>query len=305
LSMEIKVSVVEKKVLFLSRKSNKEFYTRERNKYAGVTATAFFKANGFWGDILRKLAPALVFGDWKNQVKDYDLFIIAASKYGLEIAKYIRARSDKKIIHWYWNPVDTDVNPEQIKGYGCEFYSFDQADCLRYGMNYIYPYYFATIQLPQNKITYDIYFVGADKGRLEQLLQLKKDFESQGLSIEYHITQKLKSQNTPNYAYREEIPYPQVLEGISKCRAILDYVQAGQTGLTQRPLEALFHKKKLITNDININRHDFYNHNNIFILGKDDINSLQEFLDAPYEDVNQKIIDKYDFGSWMEQIMRI
>jgi hypothetical protein len=290
---------VARKVLFLSRKSQKEFYTNERNKYDGVTATAFFKETGFGRAILRKLSPSL---DWKNHVTYYDLFIIAASKYGLEIAKYIRARSDQKIIHWYWNPVDTDVNPDRIKGYDCEFYSFDQADCMRYGMKYIYPYYFATIQLPPNKLTYDIYFVGADKGRLKQLLQLKKDFESQGLHVEYHITQKLKSPNTLNYAYREEIPYRRVLEEISKCRAILDYVQAGQTGLTQRPLEALFHKKKLITNDININRHDFYNQNNIFILGKDNIGNLKEFLDAPYVEVDRKIIEKYDFGSWIEQI---
>jgi hypothetical protein len=294
-----------RKVLFLSRKSEKEFYTRERNKYDGVTSTAFFQKTGFWGDILRKLSPSLVFGDWKNHVADYDLFIIKASKYGLEIAKYIRARSDKKIIHWYWNPIDTDVDPDKIKGYGCEFYSFDRADCSRYGMNYIHPYYFATIQLPQNQITADIYFVGADKGRLAQLLQLKKDFEAQGLSVAYHITKKQKSPNISNYAYREAIPYNQVLEGISKCRAILDYVQAGQSGLTQRPLEALFHQKKLITNDININCHDFYNKNNIFILGKDDINNLKEFIDAPYVDIDQKIIEKYDFGNWIRQILCI
>ncbi len=298
------------KVLFLNRKSATEFYNNERNKYPNVTATNIFRRTGPLGHLLRKsLAtlrlPGLSFflNDWKHHIADYDLFILSASRYSREIAKYIREKSDKKIIHWYWNPVSTtDVKPDKIRGYDCEFFSFDRDDCNRYGLHYTSTYYFSTIRLPENEITNDIYFLGADKGRLNQLLELKKIFEEQGLKVEFHIVKSSNSPKTENYVFQPEVPYTKVLEGISKCRAILDYLQAGQAGMSQRPMEALFHKKKLITNDIDIDKSDFYHKNNIFILGKDDIGSLKEFMNSPYIDMDNKIVEKYDFENWLKQL---
>lgn len=297
------------KVLFLNRKPETEFYNNERNKYAGVRATNIFRKIGPLGRILRKLIATFrlpgmgyFFNDWKYNIDDYDLFIISSSKYSLEIAKYIRKRSKKKIVHWYWNPVSTDINPDKIRGYSSDFYSFDEEDCRRYGLNYISTYYFSTIQLPTNKVINDIYFIGADKGRLNDLLALRKIFEQHGLRVAMHITKSVHSKKINDYAFQPTIPYTQALEGISKSRAILDYVQAGQTGISQRPMESLFFKKKLITNDTDICQYDFYNENNIFILGKDDINNLQEFINSPYAEIDQQIIEQYDFSNWLNKL---
>lgn len=298
-----------KKVLFLNGSSKTEFYNTERNKYKNVTAAGIFKNNSLLSKIIRRLIISLglpilflFFDDWRQNVDDYDLFIISTSIYSKEIARYIRKTSNKRIIHWYWNPVITEVKPDKIRSNDCEMWSFDKDDCNKYHMNYIPTYYLSSIKLPTKEISNDIYFIGADKGRINQLLDLKELFEKQGLKTEFIITKSPNSKEIENYAFHPRISYPQVLDGISRSRAILDYVQVGQNGMSQRPMEAIFHRKKLITNDINICNYDFYNRNNIFILGQDDISSLNEFISTPYADIDKEIIEKYDFANWLDQI---
>ena len=66
-------------------------------------------------------------------------------------------------------------------------------------------------------------------------------------------------------------------------------------------LEALFFKKKLITNNRDIVNLQFYNANNIFVLGIDKLENLKNFMDKPYENIEQKVIDYYDFNEWLKR----
>ena len=52
---------------------------------------------------------------------------------------------------------------------------------------------------------------------------------------------------------------------------------------------------------INRLRRDFYCKDNIFIIGKDDINDLAEFINRPYKEVDSEIVDQYDFSSWLNR----
>ena len=75
-----------------------------------------------------------------------------------------------------------------------------------------------------------------------------------------------------------------------------------QDGITLRPLEAFFLKKKLITNMKNIVKYDFYNSNNIFILGVDDFNKISEFINSPFDDKDyNRIVEKYCFRGWLKR----
>ena len=88
---------------------------------------------------------------------------------------------------------------------------------------------------------------------------------------------------------------------IAESKCILDYNQEGQVGLSLRPMEALFLERKLITNNTDIKNYDFYNHDNIFILGEDNINEIKEFINKPYKKIDQDIIDYYDFDQWLNR----
>ena len=65
-------------------------------------------------------------------------------------------------------------------------------------------------------------------------------------------------------------------------------------------MEALFYEKKLITNNKNIINYDFYCKENIFILEKDDIEELPQFLKTPYKKIDNEIVNKYEFENWLE-----
>ena len=83
-------------------------------------------------------------------------------------------------------------------------------------------------------------------------------------------------------------------------RAILDIVQKGQHGLTWRPMEAMCFRKKLITNDPEIEGYSFYRKENIFVLGKRGLDELPQFISSDYVPVPQDILDEYMVDNWME-----
>ena len=97
--------------------------------------------------------------------------------------------------------------------------------------------------------------------------------------------------------------YYEIIKLVGESKAILDLNNGNQVGLTLRPLEALFFKKKLITNNINIINYDFYSPDNIFILGVDDISNLTIFLNKKYKEIDKKIIEKYDFSNWLKRLI--
>lgn len=297
-----------KKILFLNGNKKSEFYNNERNKYEGVLAESIFKNNKTSSKIIRRLIHKLklpglpsLFGSWKYDIEKYDLFIISTSIYSPQIAKYIRKKTDKKIIHWYWNPIVDDISPDKLKENNCEIWSFDKNDSQKYNLNYTPTYYFERIKLPNISIENDVYFVGADKGRIEQLIEIENLLKSKNIKTNFHII-KSKDSNTENYNFRKKVSYNSVLKEIARSKVILDYVQDGQSGLTQRPMESIFFEKKLITNDKNIYKCDFYNKNNIFILGKDDISKIYDFINTPYTKIDNCILKKYDFKNWIHRI---
>ena len=287
-----------------------KFYEHQRNAYPDVSAESIFARNTLAFRILRRGIGSIrdellrgLFGNWKFNLSQYDVVILPVSIYSKAIANYIQARSDIHIAHWYWNPVSTTVHPRELLGGRSAIYAFDENDCATHGLRYRRTYYFKNIPLPRSSIAYDVCFVGADKGRLTRLLQLQGALRAMGLKVAFHITGSDTKKPSRSYAYQGRIGYEEILQYISRSKAILDLVQDGQVGLTQRPMEALFFRKKLITNDKGILKADFYCRDNIFILGHDELDRMTEFLYSPFTPVSDEIREQYDFGHWVDSIV--
>ena len=80
----------------------------------------------------------------------------------------------------------------------------------------------------------------------------------------------------------------------------MDIMADNQNGLTLRPMEAMFFKKKLITNNADIINYNFYNSENIFILGQRPLEEIPAFLDEPVREVPEDILDEYRMENWLE-----
>lgn len=214
------------------------------------------------------------FTDWTNYIRDYDTILMSDCARGTDVFRYIRkVHPGMRMIYYYVNSVlDHGYDyPPELKKYGVELYTFDPKNAQEFGIRYK-PFYYGRMGRRESSgqdITQDIFFVGKDKGRIHELLQLKDALQRLGLSC--HFVIKRTRRHCP-YVGREAretissfLPYDDVCREIQKSRAILDYVRPGQTGMTLRPYEALHFGKKLITNNPWVKKERFYRPENIFV----------------------------------------
>ncbi len=242
-----------------------------------------------------KLPQVYWYGDWKKNLQTFDTIIIFAPLKEVEILNYIKKSNETiRIIYWYWNPV-LRIRPIDDKLLdGTELWSFDPADCKKYKMKFNTTFYFKNIPIPQNEAKYDTFFVGLDKGRSNYLKELQNKIEAVGATTYFKIIPNIK----------EKISYQKYLELVSKTKCIIDIIPEGQSGLTVRPMESIFFRKKLITSDPSIASADFYNKRNIFIIGKDDESYLKEFIDSPYIPIDESIVYQYDLREWLKRFIK-
>lgn len=216
-------------------------------------------------------------------------------------ANYLKRKfPNTRVIYWFWNhiyngAVYKDLDPT------IEQWSYDRDDCAKYKLKYNSQFYFKEFIDPQQSdIKHDFFFIGAEKGRAKDIEQCKDMIDRGGYTKRFVVIGNSREDRA-----RQWMPYEQVVENIKSSRCVVDIVTPAQKGLTLRPLEALFMRKKLITNFVDIKDYDFYNPDNIFILGVDSQEQLDKFIYSPYNHEVDRYIDKYDFGSWLGRFSHI
>lgn len=249
-----------------------------------------------------KLPKSLWYAEWKYKLKEAKIVIVFSTE-DIGVLSYIKSINPKiRLIFWYWNPVFRGISPDNVPGELCEKWAFDENDCSSFDMKHNTQFYLDNIKLPQNKIKYDVVFVGLDKGRRLVIQDLENKMIDNGLDVYFYVVDNDASKR----GYKGSFPaisYNDYLNLVSQSKAILDFVQEGQRGQTLRSLESLFFQKKLITNDVLIKTCDFYNPSNIFIIGTDKMECLKQFLSSPFEPVPAAISASYDINSWIKRFV--
>lgn len=283
-------------ILFNSIPYFLKFFNKE-----GVTGSFIYKKIPFALKVIRKITRILNisqeqwFGSWYKNIKSYDLIIVFAPVSRTEIFSLIRKQNPSaKIIYWYWNPYSRIKKIDQSFLKNTEIWSFDPEDCARYDFKFNTTFYFKDITLPENRIEYDVLFIGLDKGRQNLLEDISKRINGKGLKAYINI---IPDKNN-------KIPYSEYLKFVSKSKVILDIVADGQSGLTVRVMESIFHEKKLITTDETIINHDFYREENIFIWGQDNVEDLKRFIDTPFTPLPKSVKEEYDVRGWIRRFSR-
>ena len=216
----------------------------------------------------------------------------------------LKKNPESKFILIYANKVETSISPNRIDRSLVDLWTFDKDDSEKYKMHL----YEGGIYFPQWKVTkenpiYDVFYIGKDKNRLQKLRKIESDLHDHGAKTMFYITWPRGWQKKDDGIHKPCIPYENVLDYIGKSRAILHLLDGAQNGITIRMLESLIHKVKLITDYTSIVKYDFYNPNNIFILGKDDMRNLRHFLDTPYEDVQSDFYKHAFFNQMLDEII--
>lgn len=241
---------------------------------------------------------------WVKKLSTTDMVVIFD---GAEINKVVnsilRKFPKKKILVWYWNPISrAALKPNQLDKRINSIWTYDPYDAKKYNLRLNTQFYFS--ELTSNDVNQlveqDVFFVGEDKGREMALKKLERLFRENGITYYFRLTKYWASTKNSN-SYSQPLPYPSVISIIMKSKVILDLVNGKeQEGISLRPLESLFFKKKLITNNAFIRKEKLYNPKNVFILGVDNLQDLSSFIDTDYfVSVDyDKLTKYYDFDNW-------
>ena len=156
---------------------------------------------------------------------------------------------------------------------------------------------------------FDIYYIGSDDSRIEELISLCSNLHNLGLKLNIVIPcskRRRKILNKYPFFNLPEKPfsYKENLMHVANAKAILEISHTNiHSGLSFRAFEALGHNKKLITNNSTIKQYDFYNNNNIYILTNE--NDIVSFLNTPIKVVDHNIKIKYSFTNWVKNIFEL
>lgn len=239
--------------------------------------------------------PLLLLG-WKRTIKKYDKVIIFDYGWTKDITKYIKRHNANCKIHlFFFNTISNKNHYSMLEDRNIdEFWTFDPKDAERYHINFNSPMYTRKVitSLNQKKgESNDVVFVGSAKNREPIINYVYEECRKRYLKLDFNVIKN------PN----DYISYSDYLRKIADSKCILDITNEGQTGLTLRFMESLFLSKKIITNNPEVKKYSFYNPHNIFVLGEDNINCINDFVSSPYFAVDPKEIDYYEIDNWIDR----
>ena len=147
--------------------------------------------------------------------------------------------------------------------------SYDMGDASKYGFEY-HPTVLSKISVPLNRAyESDVFFIGKSKKRLDLLIELSKGLKKNGLRCNFMVLGIPKGERKDsefiNYI-DEPLTYRENLNYAVNAKCLLELMQPGAVGYTFRTSEALLYGKKLITNNLSIEKAPFYKPENICLL---------------------------------------
>lgn len=210
-------------------------------------------------------------------------------------------RTGKKHL-FLWNPLALNkLTPENIKKHlvklknnKVNIYTFDPADSVTYQLTLVKNVNRKYMPEIKPQIKQDFYFLGLPKNREPLLNEIKFKLNEKGYKTNFIIV------NSKDDYISFEDNIVNSLQSLCIVDIISDMYQ--QSGLTLRPLDALFLQKKIITNCQSIVNYDFYHPNNIYIIS-DSLDGIDEFMNKPYFCIPENIVNQYEINYWIEQFI--
>lgn len=222
--------------------------------------------------------------------------------------KYITTHTKTHDISlWIWNtlaPFQYSLL-ESFKKMGIKLFTFDPGDSKRLNICFLNQVYRA-IPLNQKEILYDFFFIGQDKGRSIELNNLAGYLRSHNYRVKF-VLQAIKGKDYSECPNLEIIyvpwEYSTILHFIAHSKALVDVMKDMQIGITLRVLEAAFYQKKLLTFNSDIVHTDLYNSQNILVMGKNSISTINEFMDTDYQPYSKDVLSKYQIDTWISSFI--
>lgn len=243
-----------------------------------------------------------------NKYNHFDIcLVVAANVFEDDIITALKDKSDI-LFSYQFDGIDRYEGVIEKVKYFDNFYVFDESDLNKYpklNLKLSHNFYFKNYKLPivEEKDKIDIYYIGSyDENRIKDIEELLVYFKANNVNSKIEIfSKKDKIKNSNINRIKEHIRYEEYLNRMNKSKLILDIKVDAHSGLSFRVVESLYYKKKVLTSNKSVKQYDFYDPQNIFILGERDMSELVDFIKSDYKEIDQSIVDKYSFESWFNE----
>lgn len=254
---------------------------------------------------------------FKNKIKNkrFDIVLaIRAAFLSESIIEYIRSTSpDAKFYMYQWDSIKNNHNALVISTLFDKVMTFDIDDSKKYGWKYR-PLFYIKSADRSGKRKYDISFIATLHSKRVRIYQIiKKSNRNCFLYLYSRCSHYLKERyinKNPDFldvSFKEIKRKPLSLEETNTIMAnsdiIVDFTHPNQSGFTMRTCEAIGNKCKIVTNNKNIVKADFYNPNNIFIYNEPNYDIPEYFIKRDYIELSDEIYERYSLTNWVNEIM--
>ena len=231
-------------------------------------------------------------------------------KYHLEIKK-----NTNKYIAYLYDSIERCPVKHLLEGVFDEIYSFDKNDIEKYNLLPITNYIYFEKEKVTTEIKQKFIYIGSIDNRLKILNIFGEKLKLNNQSFAFYaigkkafvnqLKQKFLGKNKNIIFRKNRFTKEQTLEYYKKSEIIVDLVRDEQVGLSFRIFEAMGLNKKLITNNKNVKKFDFYNSGNILILNEDFTTNENLFIESRYTEIENHIYEKYTVDTWVKCVFKL
>ena len=228
-----------------------------------------------------------------------DLYILLAESYHLSYSNnflnYLKSKyPDAKLIFCFSNPAG-DYNLKKLQKVILNYdavLTFHKKDAELYGYFYCDDMPYRLPNIDQDDLdNSDVFFVGANKGRLRLLLSIYDKLSNAGLKCDFFIcgVEKKDQIFREGIVYNKRISYDEVLKHVKASKCVLEVLQNGNNYVSIRTNEAIQYNKKLLTTNSEIINTSFYNKELVQIFSGDNIDTnffVKEVASDVYNNIN-------------------
>lgn len=194
--------------------------------------------------------------------QDRIVFIFSGMAYRysrIKLVEYLRKKfpgcrciyvfSDKVALY---KKIDPHFSMEKLESYFDSVLSYNEEDVEKYSLikEPCKPYDFSDVEVDVAIPESDIFFVGKEKGRYDDIIKIFEKAKSAGLKCDFTILEVSPEKRLykDEIEYERRIPYLEMLKRERRSKSILNIMQDGTNGITLRDYEAFGMNKILITN---------------------------------------------------------
>lgn len=256
---------------------------------------------------------SVFWGKWKQKVKKARMAVIFDYGYQKGMETFIKKINPACEVYLFcWNKIDkAHCNYKNFR-FPDHIFSTDMEDCRTFGFKYNHMFYPKVRRQPVEE-SRRLFFVGADKGRMDYLSTIGRLMENCDVECDIRVLKDKKGKKnfseTGVTVIEKPVKYSEYLKELKKSGILLEIVQKGQRAITMRTLEAIFFSKKLITNNTDIVKYDFYCENNILVLPESlsDVTcgDICSFLEKPFLPYSEKVKEAYGFEHWKNGFLQV